>query len=71
MLNYLDILNKEKGRLFKEAPSMVGKLFKEAEGEELELDEGGAVGEGGAGEAWDLLRGEAGQAGNEGGLCGI
>ena len=51
MLNYLDILNKEKGKLFKEAPSMVGKLFKEAEGEELELDDGGAVGEGGAGES--------------------
>ena len=51
MVNYLDILNKEKGRLFKEAPTIAGKIFKEAEGEELELDDGGAVGDGGADES--------------------
>ena len=51
MVNYLDILNKEKGALFKESPTIAGKIFKEAEGEELELDDGGAVGDGGADES--------------------
>ena len=51
MVNYLDILNKEKGTLFKESPTIAGKIFKEAEGEELELDDGGAVGDGGADES--------------------
>ena len=47
--NYLAILNKDKN-LFKESSSnnMVGKLFKEAEDEELDLGEEGATGDGGA-----------------------
>lgn len=51
MVNYLDILNKEKGKLFKESPTIAGTIFKEAEGEELEIDDGGAEGDGGADES--------------------
>ena len=51
MVNYLDILNKEKDKLFKESPTIAGKIFKEAEEEELEIDDGGAVGDGGADES--------------------
>lgn len=59
--NYLAILNKDKN-LFKESSSnnMVGKLFKEAEDEELDLGEEGATGDGGTSDNQGLDFGDSG-----------